>query len=400
LRFVPLITSLLLIAATSAEINTGGQATIGSACAVYVCDDSVVTSFAYHLQLAGTPADTKMSVEFLQRLLIRDPASPRRWADLGSALFQAGRQQKAQLCFQRAVELGGNSAGILVSAGDFFLQIGDQARGLRWLCRTVMLTADYDDAVFSYYSQRGVDFERVLIQGLPANTRVALAYLRYLMQQPDANRANKLWKWMALRSLTDDSIAAEFSGFLLQDRRFDEAASVWGNEIRSVQPDYGKNEFVYNGGFRFEPVTGAVFDWKIEPVHQVEVTREKENSQERRGLRVHFDGTENLSYANISQKTVVPPGRYQLRADVQSEALTTDEGVFFRVFDVSEQGRLNVQTDQVLGTTAPHSLDATFEVKQKKCLLEVCIVRKPSWRFDNKISGTVWIHRVSITPIK
>jgi hypothetical protein len=280
------------------------------------------------------------------------------------------------------------------------LQTGDQESGLRWLSRTLMLTADYNEAVFSYYSQRGVDFETVLNHGLPADRQVAFSYLRYLMHQPDAGHANRLWKWMTLRSLTDDAIAAEFSGFLLQDKRFDEAARVWEDEVRSAQPDYGKNEFVYNGDFRSEPVTGAAFDWKVEPIPQVEVTRVKENSHDRRALRIHFDGTENLNYANISQKVLVPPGRYRLRVEVQSEALTTDEGVFFRVFDVSEPGRLNAQTDSVLGTTARRSLDATFEVKQKKRLLEVCIMRRPSWRFDNKLDGTLWIHGVSIVPVK
>src|SRR5207253_425408 len=110
--------------------------------------------------------------------------------------------ENAQRCFQRAVKLGPNSAGILLSAGDFYLQSGDQERGLRCLSRTLALTSDNDEAIFSYYSERQVQFERILQHGLPIIARVAASYLHYLMQRPAAADATNLWKWMVQHSLT------------------------------------------------------------------------------------------------------------------------------------------------------------------------------------------------------
>src|SRR5229473_1894538 len=75
-------------------------------CGYYLCDDVIVSWRAYELQAEGNPPSMAVAVPVLRDLLVRDPASALRWADLGDVFTQAGSIEKARSCFDRAVNLG------------------------------------------------------------------------------------------------------------------------------------------------------------------------------------------------------------------------------------------------------------------------------------------------------
>ena len=116
-------------------------------------------------------------------------------------------------------------------------------------------------------------------------------------------------------------------------------------------------------------------------------------------LRITFDGSGNIDFKNVSQTLVVKPGRYRFSAAIRSENITTDQGVLFRIFDTQAENRLSVETEATRGTTAWHEIALTLVVPPATRSLQVQVVRRPSLRFDNKISGSVWIDQVSLTPV-
>jgi hypothetical protein len=76
--------------------------------------------------------------------------------------------------------------------------------------------------------------------------------------------------------------------------------------------------------------------------------------------------------------------------------LTTDEGVGFRIYDLDQRARLNVQTGHLKGSNGWTRIDKEFLVPQDGRLLQVQVVRAQSGSLDNKIRGTVWIDSVRL----
>jgi tetratricopeptide (TPR) repeat protein len=369
-----------------------------SLCNSYLCDDATVVSYAYDQQLKGDRVSLSTAIQLLQDLVVRDPASALRWADLGDALAQAGVIVKANACFDQAVSLGHTSAGILISAGDFYLRYGDRPRGLRYLARTLTLTAERDESVFSYFAARDVSVEEVLASGWPADRRIAQSYLRYLIRESPPAAARKVWEWMAARDLPDQRMTGEYADFLVGRKMYSDAADAWASRLGDREAGYRSKQFLYNGDFEQEPIPAA-FDWTVLPVDHVEVTRDSKPHAGQFSLRIRFDGARNVDYSQVSQKAVLRPGRYRFQAYVRTENVTTDQGVFFRIVDSEAAGRLSIETEQTLGTTDWHPVMATFVASPATRLVEVRVIRRPSRKFDNQIKGDVWIDQVSLTPL-
>ena len=364
-------------------------------CRLNLCDDDLVTNRAYDRQVNATPDSLQSATRLLTDLLVRDPAQPQRWADLGSAREQSGSLDKARACMDRALQLGPHSSDTLLTVGDFYLVHGDRNDGLRCLSRLLDLSTDRNDQVFSYFTARDVPPEDVLNRGLPPGSRAPQSYLRYLIRQPDLPAAQKVWRSIAARKLTDPKITAEYSTFLFTQSRFEEAADAWASEMTPPPSGYRRTEYVYNGGFETEPAP-ALFDWNITPVDHVEVSRETDARSGKWSLRIRFDGEANIDFSHIAQKTVLRTGTYRFQASVRTKDITTDQGVLFRITGMQETRQLTFEVETPRGTSGWRTVTGTFVLPQATRLVEIRVVRRPSWRFDNKINGTVWIDDVSL----
>jgi hypothetical protein len=120
----------------------------------------------------------------------------------------------------------------------------------------------------------------------------------------------------------------------------------------------------------------------------------------RQSLRIRFGGKANVDYRHTSQITLATtPGSYRLQGFVRASGLTTDQGIGLRVFDLDNATRVDVRTDQVLGTTDWKEITGLVQVPRETKQLVVQVVRPRSWKFDNRIAGTAWIDDVSLTRI-
>ena len=389
------ILSLILVFGSGVQLVSFTPPDIQSrVCDFYLCDDTALTIRAYDNQLQGTKESLFSAVEMLTRLLVRDSASPQRWADLGDALSQANSVEKAQLCFAQALALGPHSASILISSGDFYLRHGNHRQGLLCLSRVLAITPERDQVVFSYFTAREVKVEDLLAYGLPQDRRPTHSYLRYLMSRNSLSEAPKVWEWMVHRRLIDDQIRIEYSKFLLSQGKFEEATSEWA----PLAPNRALGEYLFNGGFEHEP-TAAPFDPSLAIIDQVEALRVPESHSGKWALRIEFNGSSNVNYNQILKMAVLASGTYRFQAYVRTENLTTDQGVFFHISDMRPAGNTSIETQPSLGTTGWHKIETRFTTSAPTHLMEVHVVRRPSLRFDNKISGTVWIDDMSLTRV-
>src|SRR5206468_10934916 len=89
-------------------------------------------------------------------------------------------------------------------------------------------------------------------------------------------------------------------------------------------------------------------------------------------------------------------GAYRFEALVRTAGITTDEGVGLRVLDAQSSHKLLIETERLRGTTDWKKLGGKLIVDSPVRLVEIQVFRRPSWRFDSSIAGTVWIDQVSL----
>jgi hypothetical protein len=356
-----------------------------------ISSETAIPRRGYDRLLAGKLEGPGGAVEAFEAALGRDMASPYRWCDLGEAWLAAGRIEKARYCVNRALELGPNSPPVLMRAANFHFRTGEPRLALPYTARILRMVGEYDETIFSSYDRMGVTQEEVLRAGLPDGERVAQSYFLHLLAKGSPEQVRAGWNWVESRSFADDRLADEYVRYLVRFGRYETAAGAWAAHTATREPGYREGNWLFNGGFEREPA-GTIFDWRIMPAEGVQASRDSgEAASGKWSLRVRFEGKENVSYHHVSQMAVVEPGSYRFRALMHTEAITTDEGVGFRIVDAEDPQRLDIATERLTGTQRWRDVEQKFQVPERTRLLEIEIYRKPSLKFDNKISGTVWV---------
>ena len=168
-----------------------------------------------------------------------------------------------------------------------------------------------------------------------------------------------------------------------------EAADVWAHWLGAGRGDYLRPDLLANRRFEMA-FRNSPFDWKVAPNPNVQATRKD-------GLEFAFSGADNVNFTSMAQFPPVSPGSYRFSVDVESRDITTKQCPQFRIYDPQEpSGRVSVVTSGVCGTTPRHKVEAVFTVPPGVATLAVRLERLPSDRIDNKISGTIKIHEVSL----
>jgi hypothetical protein len=109
-------------------------------------------------------------------------------------------------------------------------------------------------------------------------------------------------------------------------------------------------------------------------------------------LKITFQGKQNIDFHEVSEKTTLPAGKWNLRAMIRTDNLTTDQGVRLGVSGKN----LDAITEALNGTHGWTAVQQNFELKEPS-IVRVAVVRQASRRFDNKISGTAWIDSVELS---
>jgi hypothetical protein len=331
-------------------------------------------------------------------VLRRDPQDAYRWIDLADAFLDAGQKEDARYCFGRVLVLAPRSAPLLVSVANFYYQIGESKEALPITARILALIPDYDSDIFGDYI-RFADGTDVLRFGLPEGPRAAESWLQFLIQAGRLEDAQRTWDWVAERGYPDDELAGEYVEFLIRQGHPDLAASVWAQQMRTRTDDYGKSTYLFNGDFESDFVQSP-FDWSITRSEGVEVTRDCIGAGSGKcSLRLSFAGTQNVGFAVASQLAFVRPGIYRFQAFIRTQAVTTDQGIRFRISDAEVPARLDEVFGQFTGSSPWSKVEHDLVVAPNTRLLRIEVVRRPSMKFDNKVDGTAWIDQLKLERI-
>ena len=99
--FLPVL-SLLVMAGAGARLYVSKLDL--TACRYFLCDERSVVYDTYTEQSKSKRPQSSF-ISIYADLLVRDPAEPMRWADLGSVLSGTDKA-KARYCFDRAAAMG------------------------------------------------------------------------------------------------------------------------------------------------------------------------------------------------------------------------------------------------------------------------------------------------------
>ena len=353
---------------------------------------------AMDLDRAGAQQEAE---RLLKGALRQDASSPYRWCDLGEMLAHKQEIEPARRCFRRALELGPQIPPVWMRAANFHVQLGEAAEVLQCTSRVLALVEDYDQLIFSYYRLMGIPVQEVLRSGMPQGRRAAVSYMRHLLAGGSADEMRLGWNWIAARSFSsaDDGLAGEYVAALLAKRLYRDAAEAWARHAGERRGNYLRPERMFNGDFESAP-TGTALDWKILPVEGVEVSRDSaDRFSGKYALRVRFEGEANVSYAHISQIAWVTAGKYRFEARMRTEGITTNKGLKFRIFDAEAPRRLDLVTEELVGTHDWRRVERVFTVPAETNLVTIQLMREPSLKFDNKIKGAGWVDAVSLAPL-
>jgi len=371
-------------------------------CAAWLCPDEFSPERVYQLQQESAAGESGRAIAEFKRALILDPASAYRWADLGEVMLNAHKVETAKYCFERAVAAGPHSPAILFRAANFYFTIGDSEHTMRCLSRILSnpdLQAYYSPA-FLTYSRMNLPIEEVLAAGVPPNELAARSFLRFEMQSNHIDDAQAIWRWMAARSLEDDALTREYLDFLIHNNQAEPAAEAWESLNARHAADYRRTNWVFNGSFEAAPRTSPL-DWQIASTEDVEAKRVDGVAKDGRwSLELLFRGSENVDYHGVKQEAVIHPGKWELRAFVKTQDITTDQGVAIRIFDAVQPQRLDASTEALTGTHDWTAVSRTVDAGPQTKLVQVEVMRAASQTFDNKIAGTAWVDSVELTPVR
>jgi hypothetical protein len=365
----------------------------------------------YHMLLGSlyeySPLDLQLekAEEHFRRATRLDPYNPQTWLQLAVAMQFQGRLEEAAACLRRVHLLAPNLPPYQWPIANFYLLQGNIDEAFRHFRVVLAGTAEYDSNVFSLAWKATDDAAKILQQLIPERVATEFSYLNFLISQRRLDAAQGVWKRIVAGQeefSPDDS--SPYIDSLIGARRAEEAYQVWTDLQKKGLIRYSslpsEKNLISNGDFEDELLNFG-FAWRIVPVEGVYAGPDTSTYHSpSHALLIQFSGKENLLYQHVYQYVKVSPRQaYHLRAFMKSQGITTDSGPRLEVYDAYDAAALDKLTDDLTGSSegwTPLLLD--FAAGPRTELIVVRLTRLPSKKFDNLISGKVWLDDVQLTP--
>jgi tetratricopeptide (TPR) repeat protein len=347
--------------------------------------------------------DLRRAVAYYQRATEANPRSDTYWMDLADAYEAIGQPERARDAFEKARTAHPISSDVAWRYGNFLLRVRDYPEAFTQLRRALIGDPGLTFQAISECSKVSGDLPTVLNEVLPSQNRYYLIALDYFLSQHQLDAAvtvgNRL---LTLRPSAEMAQFVPLINGLIAQERVDEALRIWRQalEVTNWPHDPSSNSsVVFNGGFEHDILNGA-FDWQEDPISGAAFGLDDDVTHTgARALRIMFDGTANLDFQNLRQLCSVQPGRhYHFAAFVRLEGISTDSGIRFAIYDTFHPASLQILTPDLVGSHAWSPMETDLVTGPETHLLTIALRRLPSWKFDNKLRGTVWVDDVSLIP--
>ena len=354
-------------------------------------------------QLDFDHTDLPLALSYYRRAVQLNPHSPYYKLDLASTLEMSGQTAEADKYFRAAQDDYPISPEVSWKYGNFLLRQQRLPEAYAEIHRAVLVDPKLTSVAVSRAWHSNPDVHVLLDQILPDTPVADWGAISFLSdaQEPAAGLA--VWNHLiAKKPAMDWKLAFAFIDMLITQERYDDAGSVWRQATSlngSSSPMRDPGSLIYDGGFE-KDLSGGGFGWQEldVPGADLDFDADVKHSGER-SARIVFDGTQNLTYGSLFQQVLVSPGtHYRFQGYLRTDQISTDSGVRFEIYDPKDVKNLDIFTTNEIGTLPWTLEEAEFTPGPQTHVIRVRVFRAPSQRFNNKISGTVWVDDVGIFP--
>ena len=346
-----------------------------------------------------------LAISSFRRALSLNPRYSDAWLDLGTVYEFEGDSSAARDAYLQASNAYPASAAVAWRFGNFLLRQGDTQQGFAEIRRAVYADPKRSAEAFSRCWRVDPDVSSVLDNVIPPKQTAYLDIIRELAA--DNQLAATLTVWQRLVSLHPRMSPADvifFADFLIQKGHFDDAHGIWqdASQLSDVATGDLPGSVVWDGSFESN-VRGGGFAWTFPaptPGVQVILDRRQKHTG-KQSLRLFFDGKRNLNYEGVcTNAEVQPETTYRFSAWVRTQALTSDEGIRFRLSGFSDSGAFSSTDSQdSRGTQSWTRVEMPWTSGKDVRRARVCLLRYLSRSLDARIQGTAWIDDVSLVPV-
>jgi hypothetical protein len=349
--------------------------------------------------------DVQNAIHYLQLAARANPRSADALTELADAYETSGDSMRAQEAYEKAHANYPISPEVAWHYGNFLLLNGKQLEGYAEIRRALLVDPSMTSSAIDQCWRSDPHVGPILEKVLPEKTEYFRTAMAYFLAQKQVEAAVAVWKkerTIGLPAEISDGIPLVDE--LVAEDRVSEASQVWQENLRAAKwpRDAAREEsMVSNGGFEQEVANGG-FDWREVAVDGASFDFDSMAPHAgSRSLRVAFDGTGNVDFHHLIQDVLVEPGtHYHFSAFLRTEAITTDRGPGFEIYDPQHLSEVHTITAELVGTNPWTLVQADVAAGSETRLLRIVLRRLPSWKFDNKLRGTVWVDDVALTPAR
>lgn len=348
--------------------------------------------------------DVRRAISDYQKALSLDSHSADTWSDLATSYETAGDLSAARNAFLQAKRAYPLSPDVSWRYGNFLLRRGELDPAFAQLKYAVQSDPKRSPAAFALASRVQPDIQAVLNLVLPPSPDAYLNVISALSEQQQTDQALILWS--RLKTFSPHFELRESYSLmegLLKKLRVSDAQRVWNDALGFAgvsRPLDFPASLVWDGGFESDVQDGG-FAWRYPPFPgAVQIAFDsKEKHSGSRSLRLTFNGLQNVDLHDVCQYIAVQPSTsYRFSAWIRTDSLSTDQGVRFAFNALGDSGNSLSWTDDVRGTQPWTQLSLPWTAKRDARLLQLCIARIQSTKFDNKIHGLAWVDDVALIP--
>ena len=334
--------------------------------------------------------------------LQRDPTRALTWLALSKAYSGYGDQKWAEYAVRKAVTMDRANPRVIWEAGMFSLTQGQLQEAAPYFRRYLVLMPSEQEDLYTTLHAAGVKPPFLLEQVLPPEYQFRSRYFRFLMAYKQNTGLSEVWERRdSWRPANAEHLA--YCDFLIEAGRLGEAQDVWTEFIQRNHPGsvaQDSSNMIFNGGFEYGLQNGG-FDWKIGNAEGVRIARDNDIKKSgRSSLSARFSGKTNPGiYAALQMVAVRPKQQYRISGQIRTDRLTTRNGILLEVLG-DRCPTLAARSEVVTGTHDWRPLELAFTTPADCSLVKIGIKRERSEKFDNKISGDVWLDDFRMTEIK
>lgn len=349
--------------------------------------------------LADPDGDLDAAQNWAQRALQWHPLDERALSLLGLIAERKGDRGQADLLMRRAGARSWRDMTTHAWLFDRDFRAKDYAQALQQI-DAIMRVAPLDLRTRLFPALAAFTVEPRAVTALTDFLAESPPWRSWLLLNLSIALANKTRLdelYAALQNTRKPPTAAELAPYLnrlIKDGDYTLAHRIWQATLPASQR--ANEKYPYNRDFD-SPIDGMPFNWTLEtiPGADIQIVVAPDGGQ-KRALLVEFSGA-RVSFANVRQLMLLPPGRYNFSGKVKTEALQTSRGLWWRLYCAETPRNTLGQTDLVSGTMPWTDFSVDFTVPDQECTAQRLQLELPARvASEMQIEGQVWYQYLRI----